>query len=203
MCKAYLCKSSVCCELLPPCTLMTHAKLYITCHRPTSTHPTPAHLMAKSMWGMCCSIKWYLDNSALPTLGRGPFPVTTWQCPCAQSQVHEEMVCPLHPHNRIPTPTGWTGSPPVSQASLPNINAQPHWCCHGWMEGNLCSQVPKSDGKSSRESGGWYGSFWNEMLSAHFVHVSTYCWPCSVYLSLWQFTVKYPLGFSLQFDASC
>ena len=72
-----------------------------------------------------------LANSVLPTLwkqfGERPFPVSAWQCPCAQSEVHTEMVCRdrcgstwlvctepwLQPHW---TPLGWIGTPIASYA---------------------------------------------------------------------------------------
>lgn len=43
ICAVYQCNSSVCLELLLPCSLMTPAKLHSTCHRPTSTKPTLIH----------------------------------------------------------------------------------------------------------------------------------------------------------------
>ena len=72
-----------------------------------------------------------LDNSVLPTLwqqfGEGPFPVSKWQCPCAPSEVHSEMVyrdrcggtwlaCTEtwpQPHR---TPLGWIGTLTASKA---------------------------------------------------------------------------------------
>ena len=102
----------------------------------------------------------------MATVWRRPFPVSAWQCPHAQSEVHTEMVCrnrcgktllackspDLNSNKHLwDELEHWLRARPNPPTSMPNLtNAR------GWMEASPCSNVPTSSGKPSQKSGGCY-----------------------------------------------
>jgi hypothetical protein len=95
-----------------------------------------------------------------------PFPVSLWQCPCAQSEVHTEMVCWDQCGKTWLSCRALTSTPLNPFGMKWNADCEsgliaPHPCPTSlmiWMEASPRSNVPTSSGKPSQKTGGCYSS---------------------------------------------